>query len=710
MVGPYSSPYYLFTPLIASLISFILAGLVVYKGPRITVNRLLGLTLLCVAMWALFIYFMRSSPDTDHALFWEHGVLLVTLCIFVFYYHFTSVYTRIHNIKLLWIAYSYLLLIIILGSAGLLVAGVTRESNGYAPNFTILFPPLFIFGLSIMALGIRNLYRAYRIATVYEDKVRYTYLIAAALLPLLLTIPDFFPSLPPTGIFGNLVSAIIMAVAIIRYNLLDINLVIRKSMLYLLVSAAIAIPYVGFVYTAYHVFGADIPIWGHIIIAITLAILLQAVWQRMQETADRLFYRERYDYLKAIEEIGWQISSVTESESFSDSIVNIISNALKVSTVSLLMPLHQTEDYGIVASSSLQGLPDNFRLSKDSPLIRWMESDRGIVRKRDFDIMTRLQLISDRERTNIDSIEGELFIPLLVREQLVGIIILGKKLSEQPYSIDDKRLLLSIASQVSIQLENSFLYVREKEMNQRLLEQGELKDEFLLAVAHELRTPLTAILSSSEVMSSAIVSSPGSTERRLADNINRSAMAIDRRIKELLDSARAQLGVLDVNPKNIDLTPVIKGVVNILLVLFNEKKQSVTIDLPSSLPKVIADRDRIEQVMINLLSNANKFSPRDSAITVRAFEADSMVVLEVEDSAEPITEKEGARLFEPYYRGEDSDKRKRIPGLGLGLVICRRLVELQNGKIWFKNRDSNRGNIFAFSIPIAKDTSKTRVI
>jgi signal transduction histidine kinase len=86
-----------------------------------------------------------------------------------------------------------------------------------------------------------------------------------------------------------------------------------------------------------------------------------------------------------------------------------------------------------------------------------------------------------------------------------------------------------------------------------------------------------------------------------------------------------------------------------------------------------------------------------------------MIVLEVEDSAEPITEKEKARLFEPYYRGENSNRRRRLPGLGLGLVISKRLVELQNGKIWIDSREG-RGNIFAFSIPLAKETSETIVV
>lgn len=710
MVNPFSDPLYLLTPLVSALISFVLAVFVIRKGPKLEAHRLLGLMLLCAATWALFIYLMRISPDTEHALFWESGVIPASLAISVFYYHFTSVYTRVRNTKLLWVAYSFLLLIIILAINNLLIGGMTQQSYGYTPQVTTILYPLFVVAVFLLVMGLRNLVRAYRTAGGYENKVRYTCLIVAVILPFIVGIPDFFPSLPPLSIFSNLLFAIITGVAIIRYHLLGINIVFRKSVAYLLMSATIAAPYVGIIYAAYHIFGEDLPIWVHAVIVAILAILLQSTWQKMQEIVDRLFYRERYDYLRAIEEFGWQMSGITEPESLAGSVVEIVSNALQVRTVSLLMPLHQADDYGIVASCGLKDVPTHFKLSKNSPLVRWMEGNVGIVRKRDFDIMTKLQLIGDRGRMYIGLLEGELFIPLIVREQLVGILVVGKKLSEQPYSIEDERLLSTIASQVAVELENAMMYAREKEIREQLQQQSEQKTEFLMAVAHELRTPLTAILSSSEVMSSTLESSPGSFVRRLADNINRGALSMDKRIEELLESAKVQIGtVTEVHLQDIDLNSVVDSVTNILSVLFSEKRQSVTVDIPSSLPKVIADRDRLEQILINLLSNANKFSPKDSVIAVRAFEAGSMIIIEVEDSAKPITEKERARLFAPYYRGEDTGRRKRLPGLGLGLVISKRLVELQHGKIWIETHEG-RGNIFAFSLPVARDTSEAMVV
>ncbi|MCK4721825.1 MAG: ATP-binding protein [Dehalococcoidia bacterium] len=111
-----------------------------------------------------------------------------------------------------------------------------------------------------------------------------------------------------------------------------------------------------------------------------------------------------------------------------------------------------------------------------------------------------------------------------------------------------------------------------------------------------------------------------------------------------------------------------------------------------------ADRGKIEQVLLNLLSNANKFSPTGGNIMLRAKEVDDRIVVEVKDSAPVVTEEEKEKLFESYYRGGDADERARIPGLGLGLAISKKLVELHQGKIWVES-EPGKGNSFIFSIP-----------
>jgi len=235
-------------------------------------------------------------------------------------------------------------------------------------------------------------------------------------------------------------------------------------------------------------------------------------------------------------------------------------------------------------------------------------------------------------------------------------------------------------------------------MRQELQKQDEQKTEFLHGVAHELKTPLTAIISSSELISADGLSATPSQRQRLIDNINRSAWLMDKRVAELLDLAKVQLGNLHLKEEPLEISELIGEVVVQLSSLFKNKGQSLELNVPDSLPPARADKERIEQVLLNLMSNANKFSPAGGKITLRAKEEAYRIIVEVEDSAPAIREEDKTKLFDPYYRGGDDDERERIPGLGLGLAICRRLIELHQGKIWIEN-EPGKGNIFVFSLP-----------
>jgi signal transduction histidine kinase len=265
------------------------------------------------------------------------------------------------------------------------------------------------------------------------------------------------------------------------------------------------------------------------------------------------------------------------------------------------------------------------------------------------------------------------------------------------YSKEDERLLIAVASRMAVELENAALYNAEKTIRHQLEKENELKTEFLHSVAHELKTPLTAILSSSELLSEEASIDPH-FRKRLSDNIRKSADRMDKRVSELLDLARMQIGELSITPTPLEIGPLITESALQLNILFTNKRQTLALEIPSSLPKVNADKGRLEQILSNLLSNANKFSPAGSKIVLRARKADGKVIIEVEDSAPAVTEEEKGKLFNPYYRGDDADKRQRFPGLGLGLAISRRLVELHQGEIWVETKPVE-GNIFAFSLP-----------
>lgn len=689
-------------PLVAATFCLILIVLVLRRNYKSSAHRIFFCFLLSMGLWGFIIFGMRASPDLEYALPWDRAVAPAVAFTAVFYYHFTLAYTNIKpRIRgLLHTAYAFAFLVLAFAPTELLVTGMQLKPYGYAPVLGPAFFPFFIGTYIFVTLGIVNLARAYKLSHLYEARNRYLYLIIATIISLVGGAFDILPTLGlplyPGAIIGNIIFCLLTSVAVLKYHLLDIHIVVRKGTAYLLMSTMVAMLYVGAIFLFHAIFEEIIPVWAYFIFILLLALVLQPLWHRVQRFVNRWFYRERYDFLSELEYFSREAHDISDPKQLGSSLVKLIGRALQTSSVHLLL-LSQSGDFTVISSTGKNTA--QLTLKSRSPLLRWLRSSKGLLYHQDLDIIPQLQSLTVKEKKELENIGVELFVPLKTKKiELVGLVLLGKKLSQQPYSEEDERLVLTVASRVAIELENARLYTLETTMRKELQRQDEQKTEFLHSVAHELKTPLTAIISSSELIGTEMSSTTLSQRQRLARNISRSAWLMERRVAELLDLAKMQLGDLQLKLEPLEIGVIIEEVTSQLIPLFKNKGQSLKLEIPGCLSPVKADREKIEQVLLNLLSNANKFSPTGGNIMLRAKEVDDRIVVEVKDSAPVITEEEKEKLFEPYYRGGDADVRERIPGLGLGLAISKKLVELHQGKIWVES-EPGKGNSFIFSIP-----------
>ncbi|MDP2919080.1 MAG: ATP-binding protein, partial [Dehalococcoidia bacterium] len=491
-------------------------------------------------------------------------------------------------------------------------------------------------------------------------------------------------------------------VAIMRYHLLDIRIMVRKSVAYLLTSTVVAIPYVGVIILFNIYFQENLPIWAQFILLFGLALVLQAVWQRVQNLVDRWFYRERYDFLQELEHFSQEAHDISNLGELGSSLVSLISRAFQTTNVHLLL-MNEAGNLRTVAFTG--NFSRQISFYRRSLLIQWFGKNRGILLRQQLELDPQLQSLTAREKADIDDGGIELFIPLKTNTgELVGLQLMGPKRSEQPYSDEDLRRILTVTSRMAVELENARLYALETSMRMELQRQNEQKTEFLHHVAHELKTPLTAVISSSELMTAdSIVNIPFEQRERLLNNINRSAWLMDKKVSELLDLARIQIGRVELDLEPLDLHGVIDDLTSQLSSLFKNKEQSIETQVDPSLPLVKADKERTTEIILNLLSNANKFSPAGGHILVLAHEQDgNMVQVEVKDTAPVINEEDRARIFDPYYRGGTAEDQQRVSGLGLGLAISKSLVTLQQGEIGVSSEEG-KGNIFYFTLPIWKE-------
>ena len=301
-----------------------------------------------------------------------------------------------------------------------------------------------------------------------------------------------------------------------------------------------------------------------------------------------------------------------------------------------------------------------------------------------------------------------------VETQLAGAIgassariMVGSAVKEEALTLDEVRQILDEASQVVMYSHRLEQKSRELEAataelraaNERLKELDRLKDDFLSTVTHELRTPLTSIRAFSEILNQ----DPRvdlAQRRKFLGIITKETERLTRLINQVLDLAKIESGRADWQETRVDMREVITDTLNAMSQVFNEKNVQVEARLPERVTPVKADLDRIIQVMLNLLSNAVKFcDASDGRVEVSLAEADGALRVEVCDNGPGVRPGDERTIFDKFVQAGDTLTGKP-QGSGLGLYICKHIVEHHGGRIWVGSGPAG-GACFTFTLPLA---------
>jgi signal transduction histidine kinase len=242
------------------------------------------------------------------------------------------------------------------------------------------------------------------------------------------------------------------------------------------------------------------------------------------------------------------------------------------------------------------------------------------------------------------------------------------------------------------QIELKKLYDSEYELRQKLEQQMEQRVWYSRALAHELKTPLTPLLATIDLMLSADLQEPLIS---YAKNIDSGAKDLYRRINDLLDIAKGEVHSLTLDFTRVNLIEVFFDIMNYEMPLITADGLSLEVDIPHKLPQTYADEQRIRQVILNLLDNAVKYTPRGGKISVSSVVEDGFIVTTVSDTGHGISQEDRKYLFQPYVRLYK--KKDNKSGLGLGLSLSKMLVELHGGKIWLEEK-AGPSSTFKFSL------------
>jgi len=283
-----------------------------------------------------------------------------------------------------------------------------------------------------------------------------------------------------------------------------------------------------------------------------------------------------------------------------------------------------------------------------------------------------------------------LCFPLTIHGRTIGALTLATAESERHYDDDDIRIAQDAAARTALAYDNARAYEQLQAANQ-------LKDEFLATLSHELRTPLNAILGYARMLRSGILKAD---RHNLAlETVERNATTLTQMVEDVLDVSRIAAGKIRLHIQPVDLPAVVRDALATVAPAAEAKGVRLQSVLEPDVGRVSGDPDRLQQVIWNLLSNAVKFTPRGGRVQLRLQRVNSHVELSVSDTGIGIREEFVPHLFERFRQG-DSTTTRAHGGLGLGLAIARRIVELHGGRIEAFSPGEGKGSTFRVALPV----------
>jgi len=315
-------------------------------------------------------------------------------------------------------------------------------------------------------------------------------------------------------------------------------------------------------------------------------------------------------------------------------------------------------------------------------------------------------------------------VPIITGKEVIGVISVQSTEQVNRFDEDDMRLLATIASNVGVAIHNAKLFedtikaqAQAEEARKNAEEANEAKSAFLSTVSHELRTPLTSVIGFAKIIRKRLtdkifpaIKGDDKMEKikdQIGQNLNvviSEGQRLTTLINDVLDLAKIEAGKMEWHIENVDMSTVIDQALAATAAVFDEKKLKLKKKISDNLPTIKGDRDKLIQVLINLLSNAAKFTDKGEVVCSAVLQNDDFII-SISDTGMGISPEDQPKVFDKFKQVGDTltDKPK---GTGLGLPISREIIEYHGGKIWVES-EIGKGSTFSFNLPVAGMHEKT---
>ena len=302
-----------------------------------------------------------------------------------------------------------------------------------------------------------------------------------------------------------------------------------------------------------------------------------------------------------------------------------------------------------------------------------------------------------RDNLIASGVRAILSVPMVREGRLVGSLGVTRNRPGE-FPAETIELLRTFATQSALAIQNARLFQEIADKSRQLEAASRHKSEFLANMSHELRTPLNAIIGFSEVLAERMFGEVNAKQDEYLKDILESGRHLLSLINDILDLSKIEAGRMELEPADFDLPSAIDNA--LILVRERATRRGITLGrhLDEGLGTIRGDERKVKQVLLNLLSNALKFTPEGGRIDVRAALHGGVAEVSVADTGVGIAPEDQAAVFEEFRQVGTADKK--VEGTGLGLALSQKFVELHGGRIWVES-ELGRGSTFTFTLPVS---------
>lgn len=693
-------------PLVSALASLVLAELVRRRKPQTELTEVFSFLTMMLVSWNLIFFVLYSVTDKELALalarFLRVGSFLVPPAILHLTLALRPQRPRLWN-RVLALDYSIGTVFIAANACDLYIADIKRFAWGYHSVPTAVYNWYGFYALVNFVCALLVLAYTYRTSAEPRMRLQLKFWFLGALLALPLGLTNLFPvyGIPvyPLGNLGNAAWAAIVAYAIVRHRLMDIDLVITKGIAYTAVSLAVLVPaWAITLWLEYVSFGeihAGVSV-AVLALFLVVGLLFPVLRARAESRIEQSLFPRRYGHRAALIAFTRSIVRILDQDRLLRELGATLTSTLEIESLAIALGAQHEP----LAVRYTLGTPiEQHEFPRDGELVRCLTRHNQAVLRSELEASRDAQ-----ERTTVANLcrrnGWELCLPLILGGKLNGFIGLGHKGNLGAFYVDDLELLETLAAEAAVALENARLYQELGKSHEIIRRADRLSALGTLAagIAHEVRNPLVSIQTFFQLAPDRMHDEEFFTSflGMTANEVKR----ISSLITELLSFARSPSRSLG----SVDLNELVDRVATLLEPEARKQKLTLELRLSSERPVVRADSDQIKQVIINLVLNAIQATEPGGVITIttRAIERPEGAFgqLEIRDTGTGIPQEHLEHIFDPFFT-------TKARGTGLGLPIAHQIITEHAGSISVESCEG-KGSRFLVNLPAYTEAASSR--